>query len=149
MMVSKAVLYEPVKELCDKFPAWMLANASVTAPADLERYNVLLAASFSGTCRLRVSPLTPPRPFRYRMQHQMLQEILSRFDGAKTPAEDAAVQERVLDIMQHMQEYGQPPRELMAELAPNMFFNDQGADAAAAGGAAGAPPKDLEGCPVQ
>ena len=45
MMVSKAVLYEPVKELCDKFPAWMRANASVTAPADLERYNVLLAAS--------------------------------------------------------------------------------------------------------
>ena len=83
------------------------------------------------------------------MQHQMLQEILALFDSAKTPAEDAAVQERVLDIMQRMQEYGQPPRELMAELAPNMFFNDQGADAAAAGGAAGAPPKELEGCPVQ
>jgi hypothetical protein len=42
------------------------------------------------------------------------------------------------------QEYGQPPRELMAELAPNMFFSE-GADAAAAGGL----PKDLEGCPVQ
>ena len=86
------------------------------------------------------------------MQHQMLREILALFDGAKTPAEDAAVQERVLDIMQRMQEYGQPPRELMAELAPNMFFGDQGAaggDAAAAGAGEGALPKDLEGCPVQ
>ncbi len=52
MMVSKAVLYEPVKELCDKFPAWMLANASVTAPEDLERYNVLLAASLSVVCSI-------------------------------------------------------------------------------------------------
>jgi hypothetical protein len=64
----------------------------------------------------------------------MLREMLVLFDGAKTAAEEAAVQERVLDIMQSMQEHGQPPRELMAELAPNMFFNDQGAanaDAAA------------------
>jgi hypothetical protein len=44
-----------------------------------------------------------------------------------------------------LQEHGQPPRELMAELAPNMFFNDQ----AATDGTAGTLPKDLEGCPVQ
>ncbi len=75
---------------------------------------------------------------------------MALFDGAKTPAEDAAVQERVLDIMQRMQEYGQPPRELMAELAPNMFFGDQGAAGGdAAGAGEGALPKDLEGCPVQ
>jgi peroxin-19 len=77
------------------------------------------------------------------MQHQMLREILVLFDNAKTPAEDAAAQERVLDIMQRMQEYGQPPRELMSEIAPNMFFNEQGA------GAAASLPKELEGCPVQ
>lgn len=85
--------------------------------------------------------------YSYRMQHQMLQEILVLFDSAKTPEEDAAVQERVLETMQRMQEYGQPPRELMAELAPNMFFGNQ--DAAAAEGDSGALPKDLEGCPVQ
>ncbi len=81
----------------------------------------------------------------------MLQEILVLFDSAKTAEDEAAVQERVLDMMQRMQEYGQPPRELMAELAPNMFFGDHGAaDAdAAAGGGSGALPKDLEGCPVQ
>ncbi len=85
------------------------------------------------------------------MQHQMLQEILRLFDGAKTPEEDVAVQERVLDIMQRMQEYGQPPRELMAELAPNMFFSDPGAASADATGGegSGALPKELEGCPVQ
>ena len=87
--------------------------------------------------------------YSYRMQHQMLQEILVLFDSAKTPEEDAAVQERVLEVMQRMQEYGQPPRELMAELAPNMFFGNQGADAAAAEGGSSALPKDLEGCPVQ
>lgn len=38
MMVSKTVLYEPVKELCDKFPAWLQCNACSTPPADLDRY---------------------------------------------------------------------------------------------------------------
>jgi hypothetical protein len=38
MMVSKAVLYDPVKELCGKFPAWMQSNAASTPPDDLERY---------------------------------------------------------------------------------------------------------------
>jgi hypothetical protein len=77
----------------------------------------------------------------------MLQSILDLFDGAKTAEEEAAVQEQVLDVMQRMQEYGQPPRELMAELAPNMFFPAN--DAAAADGSSGGLPKDLEGCPVQ
>jgi hypothetical protein len=77
----------------------------------------------------------------------MLRAILDLFDSAKTAEEDAAVQEQVLDIMQRMQEYGQPPRELMAELAPNMFFPAH--DAAAPDAAAGALPKDLEACPVQ
>lgn len=46
-----------------------------------------------------------------------------------------------------LQEYGHPPRELMAELAPNMFFSDPGVTNADAAG--GPSPKDLEGCPVQ
>jgi hypothetical protein len=39
MMVSKSVLYEPVKDLSDKFPAWLQCNASTTPPADMERYD--------------------------------------------------------------------------------------------------------------
>jgi hypothetical protein len=33
----------------------------------------------------------------------MLRDILALFDGAHTPAQEAAVQEQVLDIMQRMQ----------------------------------------------
>lgn len=51
MMVSKAVLYEPVKELCDKFPAWMQSNSASTPPDDLERYDTAAVFCFcrSGT----------------------------------------------------------------------------------------------------
>ncbi len=46
MMVSKAVLYEPVKELCDKFPAWMQSNSASTPPDDLERYDTAAVFCF-------------------------------------------------------------------------------------------------------
>lgn len=46
MMVSKAVLYEPVKELCDKFPAWMQSNSASTPPDDLERYETAAVFCF-------------------------------------------------------------------------------------------------------
>ena len=48
--------------------------------------------------------LLPPTILRrYQKQHQMLQEIMRLFDSAKTAAEESAVQEQVLDIMQRMQ----------------------------------------------
>ena len=37
-LTNKEILYEPMKELHDKFPAWMVKNAATTEKADLERY---------------------------------------------------------------------------------------------------------------
>jgi peroxin-19 len=37
-LTNKEILYEPMKELHDKFPAWMTANAEKQNPEDLERY---------------------------------------------------------------------------------------------------------------
>jgi peroxin-19 len=37
-LTNKDILYEPMKELHDKFPAWMSKNRSSTAPDDLQRY---------------------------------------------------------------------------------------------------------------
>lgn len=37
-LTNREILYEPMKELNDKFPAWMEKNAAATEKADLERY---------------------------------------------------------------------------------------------------------------
>ena len=37
-LTNKEILYEPMKELHDKFPPWMLKNAASIKPEDLERY---------------------------------------------------------------------------------------------------------------
>lgn len=37
-LTNKDILYEPMKELHDKFPAWMTKNRSSTKSKDLERY---------------------------------------------------------------------------------------------------------------
>lgn len=37
-LTNKEILYEPMKELNDKFPAWMEANRSTTGAEDLKRY---------------------------------------------------------------------------------------------------------------
>lgn len=37
-LTNKDILYEPMKELHDKFPAWMAKNRSQTGADDLERY---------------------------------------------------------------------------------------------------------------
>ena len=37
-LTNKEILYEPMKELDDKFPAWMEANRSKTGAEDLKRY---------------------------------------------------------------------------------------------------------------
>lgn len=38
-LTNKEILYEPMKELHDKFPAWMTKNRSSTNPEDLKRYD--------------------------------------------------------------------------------------------------------------
>ena len=38
-LTNKEILYEPMKELNDKFPAWMSKHRSTTSPDDLRRYD--------------------------------------------------------------------------------------------------------------
>ena len=37
-LTNKDILFEPMKELHDKFPSWMEKNRNITGPADLKRY---------------------------------------------------------------------------------------------------------------
>lgn len=100
--VSRDILYEPLKvkknlganysqlqDLSTKYPAWIEKNSNTAAPKDLSRY---------------------------RKQHETIVEILSIFDacGSTEPGEKES--ERITQLITVMQEYGNPPEDLMPDL---------------------------------
>ncbi|KAF8900708.1 Pex19 protein family-domain-containing protein [Gymnopilus junonius] len=92
-LMSKEVLYEPLKELSDNFPPY-LANPP--------------------------SPLTPEDRTRYDSQLTCVRKILAVFENEKYSDADADMNKKVVDLMSEMQTFGTPPQELMGPLPPGL-----------------------------
>jgi peroxin-19 len=90
-IMSKDVLYAPMKELQDKYPAWLATKGTALPPADLDRYQ---------------------RQFAYVQRICVLYE------------KDSQDQAHILQLLQEMQELGQPPPELVKELAGGEYNQD-------------------------
>ncbi len=72
-LTNKEILYEPMKELHDKFPAWLENNREKTDKADLERYEE---------------------------QHRLVKEIVGKFEEAGYSDDNAAHREFIVERMQ-------------------------------------------------
>lgn len=92
-IMAKDVLYEPMIELRDKYPLWLVANQ----------------LSLSTDDRLR-----------YTRQHELIAQICAEYERS------AVNYERLTDLMAAVQELGQPPREIVSQLAPDMPLDAQG-----------------------
>ncbi|CDR38412.1 hypothetical protein NBRC10512_003606 [Rhodotorula toruloides] len=107
-LMSRDMLYEPLKELADKYPAYLEQHRSTLSAADIERYE---------------------------KQRTIVRQIVDKFEepGADkqppyTPEEEAQRSARldaVVDLVAKMNECGAPPNEIMGEMPPGM---DLGAD---------------------
>jgi len=114
-LMSKDILYPPMKEMKEKYPVWLQANGSKLSAPDFERYT---------------------------KQYQYVTRICTIYETE--PANTAVI----VQLMHEMQEFGQPPPEIVKELAPDSDLNSSDADrnvfaalAGAAGGSAdGKPP---------
>ncbi|KAG6005624.1 hypothetical protein E4U21_007812 [Claviceps maximensis] len=89
-LTNKDILYEPMKELNDKFPDWFEKNEASTSSEDLERY---------------------------REQRTLVREIVARFEETSYSDDNAADREYIVDRMQKMQIAGSPPSDLVGDLA--------------------------------
>ncbi|KAK0457681.1 Pex19 protein family-domain-containing protein [Desarmillaria tabescens] len=98
-LMSKEVLYEPLKELSDKFPGF-LANP----PADL----------------------TSEDKQRYQTQMACVQKIVAVFEAPGYDDKNAADMKKVVDLMSEMQSYGAPPESIMGPLPPGLGFGPDG-----------------------
>lgn len=72
-LTNKEILYEPMKELNDKFPAWMEKNKASTSAADLERY---------------------------QEQERLVREIVGRFERKGYSDDNADDREYIVERMQ-------------------------------------------------
>ncbi|KAK4451861.1 Pex19 protein family-domain-containing protein [Podospora aff. communis PSN243] len=88
-LTNKEILYEPMKELNDKFPEWFEKNKATTSEEDLKRY---------------------------REQQALVKEIVAKFEEASYSDANAADREYIVDRMQKMQAAGSPPPDLVGDM---------------------------------
>ncbi|ORX97581.1 Pex19 protein [Basidiobolus meristosporus CBS 931.73] len=95
-LLTKDILYEPMRELASKYPDWLKANKEALAPEEYKRYET---------------------------QYSYVTQIVEHFESENT---DNPKKKSVMDLMQGMQECGQPPADILKELAPDMALGPDG-----------------------
>ncbi|KAL1714995.1 Pex19 protein family-domain-containing protein [Schizophyllum commune] len=98
-LMSKEVLYEPMKELEEKMPAY-LENPS--------------------------EPLQAGDKERYQSQLVCVRKIIATFDEPGYSDEDPARSKKIVDLMSEMQDYGPPPSAIIGQMPAG--FPGMGAD---------------------
>ncbi|KAF2692187.1 Pex19-domain-containing protein [Lentithecium fluviatile CBS 122367] len=88
-LTNKDILYEPMKELHDKFPTWMEQNRTKVKEDDLKRYEE---------------------------QHLLVREIVGRFERKGYSDSNAGDREYIVERMQKMQAAGSPPPDLVGDM---------------------------------
>lgn len=96
-LMSKEILYDPLKELRDKYPAY-LANPPTT--------------------------LSNEDRNRYQAQFRIVTQVISIFDDKKfdtgTEVEKSALKAKVQTLINEMQDNGSPPAEIVGDLPPEL-----------------------------
>ncbi|CAG5896395.1 unnamed protein product [Menidia menidia] len=96
-LLSKEVLYPSLKEITTKYPEWLDANKPSLSTEDYQRYE---------------------------QQAKIMGEICKLFEKEDERAEDKErTFESVMDLMQKLQDLGQPPKELAGDTPPGFNFD--------------------------
>ncbi|PHH80139.1 hypothetical protein CDD80_2677 [Ophiocordyceps camponoti-rufipedis] len=89
-LTNKDILYEPMKELDEKFPDWFDKNRDKTPAPDLKRYEE---------------------------QQGLVREIVAKFEESSYSDSNPSDREYIVDRMQKMQASGTPPSDLVGDMA--------------------------------
>eukprot|EP01042_Synura_sphagnicola_P003965 gene3965-4978_t len=92
-LLSRDLMYDPIKQVCDKFPEWLALHKDNLVEAEYTTYG---------------------------KQYQVFQKLLAVYD---TEPENLP---RLMELMFELQEYGQPPAEIIKGLAPGLQFDENG-----------------------
>ncbi|XP_006817709.1 peroxisomal biogenesis factor 19-like [Saccoglossus kowalevskii] len=101
-LLSKEVLYPSVKEIVEKYPMWLEENKSK-----------LKAEEYSA----------------YELQHETMKSLCDEYESENVADSDQVKKERferIMQTVQKMESLGQPPKDLVGEMAPGIEFDDHG-----------------------
>jgi len=101
-LLSKEILYPSLKELSDKYPAWLEEHKATLNPSDLQRYT---------------------------KQSELMQKVCIELEKEKDDDAEDVKQRRfecVLKLMTEMQNYGQAPDDLVGEQCSLFQFDSEG-----------------------
>ncbi|KAM6918556.1 peroxisomal biogenesis factor 19 [Xenentodon cancila] len=108
-LLSKEVLYPSLKEISTKYPEWLETNKPSLSAEDFQRYN---------------------------QQAKIMGEICQLFEKEEERGEDKErTFEHIMDLMQKLQEHGQPPKELAGDAPPGFNFDMESLNLPGASGA--------------
>lgn len=89
-LMSRDILYEPLKELRDKYPAYLAGPESASISAEDRK--------------------------RYEEQSRYITEIVKIFDEPGYDAKDKVKAARVQELMNQMQDCGSPPKQIVGDM---------------------------------
>ncbi|PWN52276.1 Pex19-domain-containing protein [Violaceomyces palustris] len=98
-LMSKEILYEPLKELKDKYPDYLSGPSSSSISQDERK--------------------------RYEQQHRHVSAIVAVFEDPKYDPKNREQSQKVQDLMNLMQDCGSPPQEIVGDMPPE--FENLGA----------------------
>lgn len=100
-LMSKELLYPSLKDIVEKYPNWLDKNKPSLKSQDYERYD---------------------------QQFKLMKSVCDEFEKECEDTEEAKkVQfEKVLSLMQKIQNYGNPPKELIADLEHSAPLDEHG-----------------------
>ncbi|GAA0176098.1 membrane traffic protein [Lithospermum erythrorhizon] len=85
-LLSKDILHEPMKEIAERYPKWLVDNKAKLSSEDYKRYS---------------------------HQYELIKELIRVYETV--PGDFT----KVVELMQKMQDCGQPPSDIVQELAPD------------------------------
>ncbi|KAL8724244.1 MAG: hypothetical protein Q9181_006913 [Wetmoreana brouardii] len=89
-LTNKDILYDPMKELNDKFPSWMSEHKAGVKVDDL---------------------------IRYQKQQRLVAEIIGKFEESTYSDDHADDRQYIVERMQEMQAAGSPPADLVGDMS--------------------------------
>ncbi|XP_016898052.1 peroxisomal biogenesis factor 19 isoform X2 [Cynoglossus semilaevis] len=96
-LLSKDVLYPSLKEITTKYPEWLESNKTSLSAEDYQRYE---------------------------QQAKVMGEICKHFEEEGHGADDKDGSfESIMGLMQQLQDFGQPPKELAGDTPPGFNFD--------------------------
>ncbi|KAF8412985.1 hypothetical protein HHK36_000957 [Tetracentron sinense] len=92
-LLSKEILYEPMKEIGERYPKWLEEHGTGLSKEEYDRYS---------------------------RQYELIKELNEVY------ANDPGNFPKIVELMQKMQECGQPPNDIVQELAPDLDLTNLG-----------------------